>query len=275
MVMTKKPPASRNTTGVSPSASSATTPERVEDRRDDRAEGDREQRGLAQAAGEPRLGPPRAAGDAARPPARALPQPSRARPARSERRPPSGRAHGPSPPGARGACQPEPAAADQREQRAEHHAQRQRPAAARERRDHHGHAQERASARRGRGWRRRGRAARRHRSPAQARLPVALARLPFVDSMITRHGPLGQDRLQRPAEQRHSRAPRRQRHHHRAGADLPRLLHDPPPGLARPDLLPVARHAPPAADPGGVDDRRRAGLLVGQVRVDRRVRRAP
>ena len=254
MVTTKKPPASRNTTGVRPERVARHDAQREVDRRADRAERDREQRGLAQAARDPCLGPPRAARSAGT----ASLQPARARWPRAPLAVRAG--HAPRLHAAARASQSRP----RRSARASRRAPRPAPARPppRARVDgHHRHARRAAGAgAERRAWRRAGRrgATRTHRMAAhgrrlrssQAAAPGRL-RAGGVDDHPA--GALGQHRLEgRPK----SDVPVRRGGSDittRAGPDLARLLHDPPPGLARADLLPVAGHAPPAAHPRGVD----------------------
>src|SRR3954471_16867502 len=83
---------------------------------------------------------------------------------------------------------------------------------------------------------------------------------------------LGEDRLDRLAEDRAAGA-RRQRHDHGLRAHLARLVDDHPARLAGADLLVVAAHAAPALEAGLLDDRLGRELLLGHLGGDRRRRR--
>ena len=162
------------------------------------------------------------------------------------------------------AREPQARRADQREHRAEDDAERQRPAAAGERGHDHRDAR-RAAARaehaRGREVGALHAAYRRRASGASG--PSRPPSTPRDESMITRQGRSASTVSSVLPNSDFPVAARRQRHHQRARLDLARLLDDPPAGLARAHLLPVAGHAPPAAHARRVDQRRRARLLLG------------
>ena len=90
-----------------------------------------------------------------------------------------------------------------------------------------------------------------------------------ADSMITRHGPLGQHGLQRLAEQRRAVDALRQRHHDRRRAHVGGLLDDPAPGLPDAHPLDVPGHPRARLHARLLDQRLRRGLLLGHRRVDR------
>ena len=178
-------------------------PQREEDRRDDRAQHDREQRGHAQPACDPVHGEPGAAPELL------------ARPAGHRRAAlAAGVAHRRSPPPG----QPQAPGAEQDEHDPQDHPEGERPAALRERRHHHGHPdQEKQPAEhpgRGQVGALHGRNRRPGRSATYAGLAAVSARaVPAVDSArgVDDHpaGALGEHRLERAAEQRAAGAPRR------------------------------------------------------------------
>ena len=242
-----------------PSASPATTPSEVEP-------ADHELSRIANSAGSPSprdqrtRSPPRAAAPLARRrrSARRPPPPARHRPSPRSPRPPPG-----SPLARRRQRRPP----EQGQHRAQHHPERQRPAAA-------ASAGPPSPRRRARAARSAG-ASRRGRRVARA---IVVRLRPFGGAFdasrgVDDHaaGPLGQHGLERLAEQRLPGAPRRQRHHHRARADLARLLDDPPAGLARRTFSqwPVTRR-PPRTRAESMIDAARASCS-GICGVDRRV----
>ena len=230
-----------------PSASPATTPSDEVERRADGAERHREQRRLAQPARDPRA--------ARRPPAhRAVLHPGCAR------------------------AEPEPGRAEHREQRPHHHAERERTAPARERAHDHrqAHQNEQAAQRPGRGQVSPLHAADLRR--AAPRGAAARRRVPGEESMITRHGPIGQHRLEGLPEQAGPGPPRRQRHDDRPRLDLARLLRRcaararrraPSPSGRSPAARrsPAPSRSPPGRAPPAPAGARRSAALAGTVIV--------
>ena len=88
-------------------------------------------------------------------------------------------------------------------------------------------------------------------------------------SMITRHGRSART-VSTVLPNRRRADPRRQRHDERVGAHRARLLDDQPAAAAGTHALDMAVHAPPALQPGALDDGARGDLLLGQLRVQRR-----